>query len=215
MCLGFISPTLPTTKPNSVQTFTYENLKLCQDYSFNNIPFLKAMCRPKYIFVFITCTFVEQTATEIPMLSSYIVPVILSGASFLVHEENPSLGEEEKAGRKNRWQECGRNPVLRTKVLGIREWIKIHTEQCPAIGLQEDCICCRGSRSQVSPYCPRSWPGSDSQMELNTWVVFKDDVMISEIEKQTGTGTHTAANSHLPWAQLESLEQPGNQTSPS
>ena len=55
----------------------------------------------------------------------------------------------------------------------------------------------------------------DSQMELNTWVVFKDDVMISEIEKQTGTGTHTAANSHLPWAQLESLEQPGNQTSPS
>ena len=44
---------------------------------------------------------------------------------------------------------------------------------------------------------------------------FKDDVMISEIEKLTGTGTHTAANSHLPWAQFESLEQPGNQTSPS
>lgn len=172
------------------------------------------MCRPKYIFVFIICTFVEQTATEIPMLSSYILPVILSGA-FLVHEENPSLGEEEKEGRKNRWQECGRNPVLRTKVLGIREWIKIHTEQRPAIGLQEDCICCRGSSSQVSPYCPRSWPGSDSQMELNTWVGFKDDVMISEIEKLTGTGTHTAANSHLPWAQFESLEQPGNQTSPS
>ena len=59
------------------------------------------MCRPKYIFVFIICTFVEQTATEIPMLSSYILPVILSGA-FLVHEENPSLGEEEKEGRKNR-----------------------------------------------------------------------------------------------------------------
>lgn len=40
-------------------------------------------------------------------------------------------------------------------------------------------------------------------MELNTWVVLNEDVRISEIENQVGTGsTHTGPNLHLLYAEF-------------